>query len=95
MLDIKMRGTKNCIIAANVTALLLLAVGLISPLTPSEGTPSLIELIVFAVLPFFILVVIILKTENRLAKIFIGSEIAIVFIVLYKVLGAVYKYAKP
>ena len=37
--------------AANLMALLIYAVGLVSPLTPSEGSPSLLVILMFVGIP--------------------------------------------
>jgi len=85
-----MNGKNKYIVAGNIFAILLLAMGLLSPLTPSEGTPTIIELLIFAVLPLLILGAIIIKTENRLLKIFEAGQFIIVAVILYHVLGFVY-----
>jgi hypothetical protein len=89
-----MKGKNKYIVAANVFAILLLAMGLLSPLTPSEGNPTIIELFIFAILPLLILGGIIIKTENRLLKLIAAGQLVIVTIILYNVLGLVYGTAK-
>ena len=79
-------------IMANALALLLLAIGLLSPLTPSEGTPSFLELAIFAGCPFFILETLIFKARDRVTKFLLIAEIAIIASILFRVLVIVYKY---
>ncbi|TAN42129.1 MAG: hypothetical protein EPN22_13290 [Nitrospirae bacterium] len=81
-------------IAANILAILILAAGLISPLTPSEGTPSLIELLIFAFVPLIILGTLLLRLENKMTKLFVAFELIAMSVVLFKVLGVVYKHSK-
>ncbi len=88
-----MKNTKTAyMIIANAFAILLLVIGLLSPLTPSEGTPTFLEVAIFAGGPLFILGVMIYKTENRMAKFIFFTEIAIISSMLFWVLNAVYKY---
>ena len=79
------------LLIANTCALLILTAGLLSPLTPSEGSPSLLELAIFAGGPLFILSVMIYKAKSRIAKFVFIAEITIISSVLFRVIGAVYK----
>jgi len=79
------------LVVANVIALVILAIGLLSPLTPSEGKPALLEVIIFAVSPLLILGLMILKTQSRTAKFIFSIEAVVITSVLARILGVVYK----
>ena len=57
------------IMAGNILALGLFGVGLISPRTPSEGLPTLFDVLVFVFGPVAILFVCWLACRQRLAKV--------------------------
>ena len=78
---------------ANVVAILLLVLGLLSPLTPSEGTPSFLVIAIFAGGPLFILSALIYKTESKIAKIFFITEIAVIATILFQLLRIFCKYS--
>ena len=63
------------IAAANLIALLVYVVGLISPLTPSDGFPSLIEIFVFVGTPVAILGWCIYTCGSRVTAIFLGLQL--------------------
>ena len=79
------------IFVVNITAILLLVAGLISPLTPSEGHPSLIELLVFAICPILILCLLAWFVKSKWIKAVVVTEIVILSALLIKVLRLVYK----
>ncbi len=79
---------------ANVVAILLFGIGLISPLTPSEGTPTFLEVAIFAGGPLFILGSLISKTENRITKLFFLAEIAAISSMLFWLLYMLFKYSR-
>jgi len=76
---------------ANVIAIAILALGLLSPLTPSEGTPGLLEIVVFAGSPLAILSFLIYKTKNKIAKLLFITEIAAISSILFHILRTVFK----
>jgi hypothetical protein len=63
------------IVTGNFLALLLYAVGLISPLTPSEGMPRPWELLVFAGGPIALLLACARTSRTVVARIVIGVQI--------------------
>lgn len=66
------------------TSLLLLAIGLIAPLTPSEGTPKSWELFLFAGLPVLLPCIGIAIAEKTSEKVFsVVAEIIVVSIVAW------------
>jgi hypothetical protein len=90
-----MKSTKTIfIILVNLAALLLLAVGLISPLTPPEGIPSSIELFIFAICPIVILCLLAWFAKSKWVKVVFVVEIIIIVVLLIKVLGVVYHSSK-
>jgi hypothetical protein len=90
-----MRNTKKIfIILVNLTAILILVIGLISPLTPSEGTPSSIELFIFAICPILTLCLLAWFVQNKRVKIIVVVEIVIITALLIKVLGLVYRTSR-
>jgi len=91
---LEMKKTKTTyMIMANVVAILLLVLGLLSPLTPSEGTPSFLVIAIFAGGPLFILSALIYKTESKIAKIFFITEIAVIATILFQLLRIFCKYS--
>lgn len=60
---------------ANLLALLIYAVGLIAPLTPSEGTPSLLEIVIFVGIPTAILGWCIHACSSRPAALLLGLQL--------------------
>jgi len=60
--------------AANVFALLVFVVGLISPLTPSEGRPTLWEWLLFAMLPIALLACCVRASRSRVGAVFFGGQ---------------------
>jgi hypothetical protein len=63
---------------ANLMALLIYAVGLIAPLTPSEGFPSLAVILMFVGIPVAILAWCIRACGSRLAALFFGLQLGAV-----------------
>jgi hypothetical protein len=59
------RPVQATLLTSNLLALPLFVVGLTSPLTPSEGVPSLVELSIFAGLPFAVVLVTSFVVRNR------------------------------
>ncbi len=66
------------LVAGNVMALLIYAVGLIAPLTPSEGSPSLAVILLFVGVPVAILTWCIRVCGSRLAALFFGLQLVAV-----------------
>jgi hypothetical protein len=64
--------------AANLMALLIYAVGLVAPLTPSEGSPSLLVILMFVGIPVAILAWCIRACGSRLAALFFGLQLVAV-----------------
>lgn len=60
---------------ADLTAWLVLAAGLIAPLTPSHGSPSALVLVVFAGMPVAILIACLRASRSRLAAVFFGLQL--------------------
>jgi len=65
-------------VAVNLAALLIYAVGLIAPLTPSEGLPSLMDIVVFVGIPVALLFWCIRASRSRLIALIVGLQIATV-----------------
>jgi hypothetical protein len=63
-------------ISLNLVGVLLYAVGLIGPLTPSEGMPNLVDVIVFAVCPVGLLVISLFISRWLAARLIASLEIA-------------------
>lgn len=61
---------------ANLVALIVYAVGLIAPLTPSEGVPSLPVILPFVGLPVVLLGWCIRACGSRLGAVFFGVQLA-------------------
>lgn len=61
-------------ITALVVAAGLFAVGLISPLTPSEGNPRLIMVILFGVIPILLCALATFKSDNRVMFFIAGLQ---------------------
>ena len=61
---------------ANLAALLVYAVGLIAPLTPSEGVPSLPVILFFIGIPVVLLAWCIRACGSRLSAVFFGLQLA-------------------
>lgn len=80
--------------AANLIALLIYAVGLVAPLTPSEGFPSLVVILMFVGVPVAILVWCIRACGSRLAALFFGLQLVAVLglsvSLLHLQIGALY-----
>ena len=64
------------LVLANLGALLVYAVGLIAPLTPSEGVPSLPVILFFVGLPVVLLGWCIRACGSRLGVAFFGVQLA-------------------
>jgi hypothetical protein len=64
--------------AANIVALLIFAVGLLSPLTPSEGFPTVVTILLFVGVPTVILAWCIRACASRLAALFFGLQLVVV-----------------
>lgn len=60
---------------ANLLALLIYAFGLIAPLTPSVGTPSLLEIVIFVGIPAAILGWCIHICSSRPVALFLGLQL--------------------
>lgn len=90
-----MKNTKTIfILLVNLMAILLLIIGLISPLTPSAGTPSPIELLIFAIFPILTLCLLAWFVKSKRVKIIVIVEIVIITALLIKVLGLVYNLSR-
>lgn len=63
---------------ANLMALLIYAAGLVAPLTPSEGSPSLVVILMFVGIPVAILAWCIRACGSRLAALFFGLQLVAV-----------------
>lgn len=63
------------LVAANFIALLIYAVGLIAPLTPSEGSPSLVVILMFVGAPVAILAWCTRSCGSRVAALFFGLQL--------------------
>lgn len=68
----------HLLVLANLVALLVYAVGLIGPLTPSEGEPSLPVILSFVGMPVVLLVWCIRACGSRLGAVFFGVQLAAV-----------------
>lgn len=66
------------LIAANLMALLIYAVGLVAPLTPSQGSPSPVVILVFVGIPVAILAWGIRACGSRLTALFFGLQLVAV-----------------
>jgi hypothetical protein len=64
--------------AANLMALFIYAVGLAAPLTPSEGSPSLVVILMFVGIPVAILAWCIRACGSRPAALFFGLQLVAV-----------------
>jgi hypothetical protein len=64
------------LVLANLVALLVYAVGLIAPLTPSEGVPSLPVILSFVGIPVVLLAWCIRACGSRLSAVFFGVQLA-------------------
>jgi len=64
--------------AANLMALLIYSVGLVAPLTPSEGSPSLVVILMFVGAPVAILAWGIRACGSRVAALFFGLQLVAV-----------------
>jgi hypothetical protein len=53
---------------------LVFVVGLVSPLTPSEGRPTLWEWLLFAVLPIALLACCVRASRSRVGAVFFGGQ---------------------
>ena len=62
------------IVASDIFALLLYAVGLISALTPSEGTPRLWDILVFAASPLALLAVCAHVSRTLIGRVLIAIQ---------------------
>jgi len=60
--------------AGAVAALALFGVGLIAPLTPSEGCPSLSIIAVFVILPVALPLLIVFLVRARLARVALAAQ---------------------
>lgn len=68
-------------IAADLLVLLLFAVGLLSPLTPSVGRPTLSDILIFVGMPVLILTVRAVISRSRLAKVFFLGQLLFVVLI--------------
>lgn len=64
--------------AANLMALLIYAVGMVAPLTPSAGSPSLAAILMFVGVPVAILAWCIRACDSRLAALFFCLQLVAV-----------------
>ena len=62
----------------NLIALIVFCVGLIAPLTPSEGMPSYHVIFVFAGLPILVFGIVFFLTSKPLLRVFVLVEIGAV-----------------
>ena len=72
---------------ANVLALALFAVGVLSPLTPSEGRPEVGAIAVFAGLPVATLLISAAFTKSTTAQVLVLLEAAVFVALAAAVLG--------
>jgi ribose/xylose/arabinose/galactoside ABC-type transport system permease subunit len=78
-------------IVLNVAAIALLAVGLLAPLTPSEGMPSIGALVVFAAGPSALLLAAFLCRTPKPVRLLIGVECALVLVLLLALLKGLFE----
>jgi hypothetical protein len=78
-------------IVLNVAAIALLAVGLLAPLTPSEGMPSTRDLAVFAAGPPTLLVTAFLCRTSKPVRLLIGVECVLVLALLLVLLERLFE----
>ncbi|NOT11953.1 MAG: hypothetical protein HOP23_09000 [Methylococcaceae bacterium] len=80
--------------AANLMALLIYAFGLVAPLTPSEGSPSLVAILMFVGIPVAILAWCVRACDSRIAALFFGLQLVAVLgfaaSLLFLQVGALY-----
>ena len=62
------------LVIANLTALALFVVGLLSPLTPSEGAPSPPELLVFVAIPLAVILFTVKLVKTKLLRVLLLVE---------------------
>ena len=72
-------------IVLNAMAVILLALGLIAGLTPSEGLPTVTEILIFAVLPLAIPVILLMQVRNVAVRVFLLLETELMALVLVKI----------
>lgn len=59
-----------------IFATIIYGVGLVAPLTPSEGIPSLLELLVFVVVPCAVLVACVIAVNSRPVKALLALQVS-------------------
>ena len=91
------RKTENMNIVISIVLfvlpILLFGIGLISPLTPSEGAPSWIDILIFAIIPIVICGLHFKIRKNIVIRIFIGLEALGIAIIGFFLLQFVFKTA--
>ncbi len=76
---------------AAVIAILLFGVGLLSPLTPSEGTPSISHLLIFLGVPLLVSVGGLYLSRNMVERLLILAVLIIIVILALIVLVPIFK----
>ncbi len=61
-----------------ILASVLFAVGLLSPLTPSEGSPGVGELVAFVGIPLGLLACVVLMSHNKLVRALLLLEAGVI-----------------
>ena len=64
--------------AINVASVFVYVVGLLSPLTPSEGLPSAWSLLLFVGIPFSLLLLAFRICANFPARLFFGAQLLLI-----------------
>ena len=64
-------------ILANIAAIIVFSIGVISPLTPSSGLPKAIDIFVFVVVPVCVLAYCGIASKHKTAKIIFMLETVI------------------
>ena len=66
---------------ANLVAVFIFAFGLLSPLTPSYGLPSVLEVTMFAGVPIALLAACTINARSRPAKVLFALEAAMIAVI--------------
>jgi hypothetical protein len=74
-------------------ALLLFGVGLIAPLTPSEGVPMARDLVIFLFGPVLLLAVTIYFANSILGKVVLAIELLLILAFAFKLIYPMYSHA--
>ena len=75
--------------AAFLAALILFGAGMLSPLTPSVGCPSVLQLAAFVAAPVLIPVVVGFLLESRVAKLILHVEAVVIAMTALLLLSAI------